>query len=483
MVTNLPTAGCRRHNIDIAAPSPYDRRASGVRVQALVSPQMIGALMSDRFRRVSLAALFACTALSIIACGAGSTADRGKQSARDGAERAAVLPVLEQRPDGTERLTFTAEAFDRAPTVVLDTTPLAVAGGSNGSGDFDLTYVRDVRLLSDNRLVAYASIRARLMVFGADGKEQRIIGRLGKGPGEFMRPGGVVVLPGDTLFLNDMANNRLNWVLPDGRFARTPAMRWTRSRRDAEHLAGMLADGRVVLHSNGIVSWDEADTVFRSTATVLVQPLEGAGRTIASIPDLAQISVPMRIRGRTTRESMVLQFTPLATIVLWDSLVTTSSGDSYTITMRSPSGTVLRELVIPLQRRPVTAEDRERALALQFKYIENSVGEGGGGDTYTKDEQRQSARLTPTADSMPIVVGLFTSPDGTLWVVDQAAASGTRGTVATSYRRDGAMTGRLQLAMGAKPVAFGNDRVVLRVKDENDVVALHVHRLCTTSCR
>ncbi len=439
--------------------------------------------MSNRHSRVSSFAFLAGATLGITACSAGGTADHGKQPKRGGESVAALLPVVERRPDGTEQLSFTADAFDRAPSVVLDTAPLAVAGGSNGSGDFDLTYVRDVRLLSDDRLVAFGIIGARLMVFGADGKEQRIIGRLGKGPGEFMRPGGVVVLPGDTLFLNDMANNRLNWVTPDGRFVRTPAMRWTQQRRDAERVAGVLADGRVILHSGGLMSWDESDTVFRSVATVVVQPIEGPGCTIASIPDLAQVSVPMRIRGRTTRETAALQFTPHASIVLWDSLVTTSSGDSYTITVRSPSGTVLREIIIPLQRRPVRSDDRERALALRFKYIESSVGEGGGGDTYTKDEQRQNARLAPSADSMPIIVGLFTSPDGTLWVVDQAAASGTSGTMVTSYRRDGAMTGRLRLVDDAIPVAFGNDRMVLRVRDENDVVALHVHRLCTTSCR
>ncbi len=439
--------------------------------------------MSYRFHLMSLSALLGCSAFGITACSAGGTADSGSESGRGAAGAAAVFPVIERRPDSTERLSFTADAFDRAPAVVLDAAPLAVAGGSNGSGDFDLTNVGEVRLLSDNRLVAFSPIGARLMVFGADGREQRIIGSVGKGPGEFMRPGGVVVLPGDTLFLNDIANNRLNWVMPDGRFVRTPAMRWTEQRRNAEKLAGVLTDGRVVVHSGGLMSWDESDTVFRSIATVIVQPLEGAGRTIASIPDLAQVSVPMRIRGRTTRESDVLQFTPHASIVLWDSLVTTSSGDSYTITLRSPSGTVLRQLVIPLQRRPVRVEDRARALALRFKYIESSVGEGGGGDTYTKDEQRQNARLAPSADSMPIIVAMYTGPDGTLWVVDQAATSGKSGTMVTSYRRDGAMTGRLRLVDDATPVAFGNDRVVLRVRDENDVVALRVHRLCKTSCR
>ncbi len=78
---------------------------------------------------------------------------------------------------------------------------------------------------------------------------------------------------------------------------------------------------------------------------------------------------------------------------------------------------------------------------------------------------------------MPLIVGMHTTRDGTLWVLDNAAASGAEETVATAYRKDGAMLGRVSLGVGALPMAFGNDRVVLRVTDEDDLVALRVHRI------
>lgn len=386
-----------------------------------------------------------------------------------------VLPTVERDSNGVERLTFTADDLSRVPRFTLDSAPLAIAGGANGSGEFDLTYAREVQLLSDNRLVAFASIGARLLVFSADGAEERIIGRVGKGPGEFTAPGGVVVLPGDTLFLTDVPNNRLNWVMPDGRFVRTAPLGWERLTGYTQNLVGVLSDGRVILHSAGWIL-SSPDTLARGTASVVVQPMQGKALDIARVPDLEQTSVTVRLRGRDERYGVVRRYTPRAHIVVWDSLITTTSGESYCITMRSPSGAVVRELSIPLQRRPVSEAMTQRALNKDLQRIDLQKSEGGG-DTYTKDELKRIARLTPASDSVPLLVGMYTSPDGTLWVLDNAAASGAEGTVATAFRKDGAMLGRVSLGVGALPMAFGTDRVVLRVTDEDDLVALRVHRI------
>lgn len=411
------------------------------------------------------------------ACGVGA-ADRGAASSQDaGSGARIVIPTVNRQPDGTERLTFTAEDFGRVPQFTLDSVPLAVAGGANGESEFDLTGAYFVHLLSDNRIVTFAPVGARLLVFAPDGAGERIIGRMGRGPGEFTRPGGVVVLPGDTLFLSDVANNRLNWVLPDGRFVRTQPIKWARLNLFSERLAGALPDGRVVLHSAGVVASNtKSDTVFRSTASVIMQPLEGPSEEIAAVPDLALATVTSRMRGRDVSENVVVRHTPYARVVLWDSLVTTTSGESYRISMRSPSGALVRELSIPLRRRPVSAEMTQRALDEDLRHIDISRSEGGG-ETYSKEEQKQMARLKPVSDSLPIITGMYTGSDGTLWVLDNAAASGAEGTVATAFRKDGAMLGRLHLGVGQQALAFGADRVVLRVTDEDDVVAMQVHRI------
>jgi hypothetical protein len=424
-------------------------------------------------RSVALLALGA-----VMACSSSDTDIRTSDSINAAPD--ILLPTVSRDSNGVEQLTFPADAFSRVPQFTLDSVPLAIAGGANGSRDFDLTYARHVHVLSDHRLVAFAPIGARLLVFGADGAEERIIGRLGGGPGEFMRPGGVVVLPGDTLFLSDVANNRLNWVMPDGRFVRTPAMSWDRLVYDAETSAGMLPDGRLVLHSSGRFEQSESDTVFRSVAKVEVQPLTGARQLIATVPDLAEITVTQRLRGRDVRQTVLLLFSPRAHVVLWDSLVTTSPGHEYRISVRTPSGLMFREITIPLQRRAVTEAMKAQMLARQLAVIDAMRSEGGG-ETYSKSEQRARVQLTPSADSAPMIQGLFVTPNRTLWVLDDAAVSDADKHMLTAYRQDGAMIGRLAIPRNALPMAFGDDRVVLRVLDEDDVVALHVHRIRTTN--
>ena len=124
----------------------------------------------------------------------------------------------------------------------------------------------------------------------------------------------------------------------------------------------------------------------------------------------------------------------------------------------------------------MTEAMKQRALDNDLQRIDLQKSEGGG-ETYTREELKRIARLKPASDSLPLIVGLYTSPDGTLWVLDNAAASGAEETVATAFRKDGAMLGRLALDVGHQPVAFGADRVVLRVTDDDDVVALRVHRI------
>jgi hypothetical protein len=47
----------------------------------------------------------------------------------------------------------------------------------------------------------------------------------------------------------------------------------------------------------------------------------------------------------------------------------------------------------------------------------------------------------------------------------------------TGFRQDGATIGRLQGAGKGQPVAFSNDRVVVRTTDADGVVALMVYGL------
>jgi hypothetical protein len=84
-------------------------------------------------------------------------------------------------------------------------------------------------------------------------------------------------------------------------------------------------------------------------------------------------------------------------------------------------------------------------------------------------------RAAPFADSLPVTAELFVAPDGTLWVLDGHTSQDTSWS-ATGFRRDGAIVGRLRVDRGGLPVAFGNDRVVVKSTDDDGIVKLAVYK-------
>ena len=74
------------------------------------------------------------------------------------------------------------------------------------------------------------------------------------------------------------------------------------------------------------------------------------------------------------------------------------------------------------------------------------------------------------------------SPNKTLWIVDYIAPTDTEWS-ATAFRADGAIVGRLTVKGKGTPLAFGDDRVVIRSEDEDGVVSLTVRRIGVSTAK
>jgi hypothetical protein len=83
---------------------------------------------------------------------------------------------------------------------------------------------------------------------------------------------------------------------------------------------------------------------------------------------------------------------------------------------------------------------------------------------------------------LPYFEALLRGSDGSLWVVD-AIAPGDTSWTATAIRKDGAIVGRLQVKGDSRPMAFGDGSVIVRAKDDNDVVSFRVYRLVPAETR
>jgi hypothetical protein len=410
-----------------------------------------------------------------------------KPAAESWSTQTATSPVRPTSRDtaGITLLTHGSGAFDSAMHLTAAADPLTVIGGPEMKPGYELLYVYDVGILSDGRVAALAQVGNKLLIFGADGKPQKSLGRQGSGPGDLMAPAGLVVLAGDTLLIPDDANMRINWVLPDKGFVADEPLPVPKdlpthiSPGDPMPLilkgvGGVLPDGRILLHSLGL-SWGEGEPnkVARTLPAIAVVDLKaGSVHPIARIPDVELVQMETRYRGHARMQPIFPRFGRVASAVVCDSSVVTGSAEGYTVDFRNPSGAVYSRLTVPRARRPVTKAMRDAQIAIELARYEGVHTER----MVDPAESKRIAREAPFADSLAPYSRFFCTSDRTLWVVDAIAPSDT-GWSATAFRIDGAILGRLYVPGAGMPLAFANDRVVVRSEDADGNVYLKVYAI------
>lgn len=287
----------------------------------------------------------------------------------------------------------------------------------------------------------------------------------------------MIWLVGDTLFIADAGNNRLNWISPDhGVVLSRPIERG--ARRPAQSAAGVLPGGRLVMYSSGLVQNGVRDSVTRPPASVEVWPVTGPGHAIAMIPDLEIAMVETHYRGRQALSQAVLRFSRTANVAVWDTLIATATGEGYRIDLRNADGTVVSRLSVSAPRRAATSAMRAAAIDVELTRLRGPQSEG----LVDAKESERLIRENPSADSLPPYSRLFVSPNKTLWIVDYIAPGDTSWS-ATAFRTDGAIIGRLHASDKTMPLAFGDDRVVVRAEDTDGIVSLKVQRIVVDRSR
>ena len=385
---------------------------------------------------------------------------------------ASALAPTTRLVDGITVLEYPADAFDRAPQFTIDTMPVAVMGGAGADPKYDLTHVDVVVPLRDGRYATFGRTGSQLMIFDTKGKGEHFWGGQGEGPGLFVRVNDMLSLSGDTLFLIDDANRRRNWVLPDrGVVQQEPFV-------PTLQLFGLMPTG--ILRNGQIVAFDAAgrnETVDRTTrwpVPIVIMGHRGdSARVVDSVPGWELTLVETHFRGRRATSQMPIRLGRSPRITAWDSMIASTDNNSYTIDLRMPDGRLVERIRVPVARREVTAAMRDTLIAAGLRRF-SARGEGEG--MVDPAESKRLISAEPIADSLPFVHKLFVTEDKTLWAVD-AIAPGDTGWDATAFRTDGAIIGRLHFGGTSMPIAFANDRVLVRAEDQDGVIAFQVYRI------
>ena len=282
----------------------------------------------------------------------------------------------------------------------------------------------------------------RVTVFDANGRFVRIIGRKGEGPGELGFPLGLAVTADRHVVVMDFGNRAFVIYGPDGKHVRNVPI-------DREMGIGgrfMMAhpNGGVVFALNPGLSVRNGTPEMDTTGIKVfwLQSLaEGATPTL--ITRVPEPKVETKVEGTpASGRVMVMRqappaFTPQLNLALTaDGSLVVSNTDQYSLDVLGANGQVARRLRRPLAPRKVTEADKDAERNRRAEQLANGGGSrvmigGGGGGVRTEQLGQEALRRAQEglrnlqfAETVPVVLSLYSDPLGRIWVQRSGAAPG-----------------------------------------------------------
>ncbi len=342
--------------------------------------------------------------------------------------------------------------------------PLAIIG--KGDTSVDLSRVTsEVLVMHDGSVAFFAD--GSVQIVAPDGSRRQRIGRAGSGPQEFRRAD-LARGRGDTILVTDDGNSRIAWVVPSEGVVRTRALVLSRPGYSFGPIAQFDHDTLIM----GIAGYAPQFTppgrrvpfpvgllTGASDSIRIIVPLEGG--EMRSVPTVATPGMPSVVAVR---------YPPNPVVAEWGKGFLAVRPDHWKLDLYRPDGSLSESVRVPVRRIPVTSQLRDRDVAGTIEMIRRRsatpIDAGALADRY---------RQFPYPDSLPSFRDAETTAGGIAWVRAMTLAADTTWSY-TAVDLDGRLLGCLT-GTGHVPVAFGDDRVVLRDEDADGIVTWRVMRI------
>lgn len=368
---------------------------------------------------------------------------------------------------GVRILEHPAADLDRAPQIVLDSAPMAVFAGSAASAANDMYALTSLTLLGDGRAVGFDQNTSALVTLDPVSGQRTDRGRRGAGPGELGEFAEIVRLADDSLLIQDYANGRLAIATADTGIVRTLVPAGASSGT----FIGLASNGSVLAMVTAFDPGHAADG-RQETRLLLLEWSDGATApdTAAAFPGapyiLEQVVQGEGPAGTTiARRISTIAFAAIPMLMQWGEAVLHAPADRWAVESYRLDGTLAQAIRIATVPARVDAVMLDRAVAATL------AARAGGDAPIDSAAIRTHILGAPHAELVPAYERVALSPDGTIWVIDYRMP-GDSGWVATAIDADGRILGRMARPTGEAPVAFGNDRVLLRDEDADGIVSL-----------
>lgn len=314
---------------------------------------------------------------------------------------------------------------------------------------------------ADDNLYVLDGDDGRVAVFDRSGRFVRQFGRRGEGPGEFRFPSHIAVTNDRHIVVLDRGNRALVVYTRSGEYLRNIPIDQSLGI-GGRFLAAHPQGGVVFAVNPGLMRTAGTPQMDTSGVRVYWQRslAEGSEPILLATVQEPHNPEPARVQ-RTGNATIVMRqappaFTPQIHFGLTGGgrLVFNRTAD-YELQVVDEPGRVTRTLVRPQKARPVAEADKEAERQRRLEAIQNSPGVtvstfgAGAGRApavssqqirQTREEELKDLQFAPT---VPVIQGLFSEPDGRLWVWRTAPAPG-RPPVIDLVAPDGRYVGTIQ---------------------------------------
>jgi hypothetical protein len=220
----------------------------------------------------------------------------------------------------------------------------------NVEGEEEYTFqdITHIYVDEDENIYVSDSKAGHIKVFDKNGNDLRTIGKKGQGPGEFVYPFEILVLPQGELMVNDLNQLRAHFFSLDGKFLRqfstSTMMMFRRPRVDSK--------GNIIV--GHVIAGDDIQTVLKKLDSDLNPILTLATRPVISRP-------PAIIQYFEVNRS---------TNFVWDvgpdDNIIWGVFDNYEIFVSNPEGKLIRKIVKEFDGIKINEEEKEKLIKAWF---------------------------------------------------------------------------------------------------------------------
>jgi hypothetical protein len=368
--------------------------------------------------------------------------------------------TAETLPNGAVRVANPARGLwtDRSAWRLV---PELQLGEADGAAATTFGSVSGLAVDSAGRIFVLDRQPNELRIFTPRGAPLRTVGRSGAGPGEYVSANGLLWLSPDTLVVVDQQGGRYSILTRAGDFVRSVPRRidsfsWL--------FSGGAVGGRIYELGSTGMGKDRRPALLGTSLGGDGPAGEPAMDTIPLPPETGPAIEPFRIHSGNTDMMIGVPFASAAVYHLdGHGGVWHGHGSRFRLVRSTLAGDTTLEILLDAAPTPVTAAE-----------IQEWESDPGIAQLKRMGGRLDRSRIPTTK---PFFDGVYTDPDGTLWV---SVPGGPAEAVFALFQADGRYLGRLRasgFSRGLVPPVVRNGRLYLVGQDEMEVQRVYVYRI------